>query len=90
MSLEAKEQFHLSMVVAFAVIDALKTYTDGFTIKWPNDIYWKDKKISGILIENELEGKYITQCIKSNANRIRRGCACRDYNLSRALGAKGH
>ena len=62
-ALEAKEQFHLSMAVAFAVIDALKTYTDGFTIKWPNDIYWKDKKIGGILIENELEGKYITQCI---------------------------
>lgn len=62
-ALEAKEQFHLSMVVAFAVIDALKAYTDGFSIKWPNDIYWKDKKIGGILIENELEGKYITQCI---------------------------
>ena len=33
------------------------------SIKWPNDIYWKDKKIAGILIENELEGKFITQSI---------------------------
>lgn len=62
-SLEAKEQFHLSMTAAFAVVDALESYTNGFSIKWPNDIYWKDKKIAGILIENELEGKYITQSI---------------------------
>ena len=62
-ALEAKKQFYLSMIVAFAVVDALSYYTDGFSIKWPNDIYWKDKKIAGILIENELEGKFITQSI---------------------------
>lgn len=62
-ALEAKEQFYLSMTVAFAVVDALGSYTDGFSIKWPNDIYWKNKKIAGILIENELEGKYIAQSI---------------------------
>ena len=32
-------------------------------LKWPNDIYWKDKKICGILIENELEGAYLLRCI---------------------------
>ncbi|MBQ8442966.1 MAG: biotin--[Bacteroides sp.] len=62
-ALEAKEQFYLSMTIAFAIVDALDGYTEGFSIKWPNDIYWKDKKIGGILIENELEGKYITQSI---------------------------
>lgn len=62
-ALEAKEQFYLSMTIAFAVVSALESYTDGFSIKWPNDIYWKDKKIGGILIENELEGSYITQSI---------------------------
>ena len=25
-------------------------------MKWPNDIYWKDKKICGMLIENDLSG----------------------------------
>ena len=60
-SLKAKDQFYLSMIVAFATVDALGDYTDGFSIKWPNDIYWKDQKIGGILIENELEGAYITQ-----------------------------
>ncbi len=62
-AMEAKNQFILSMLAAIACYEALGNYTDGFSIKWPNDIYWKDKKIGGILIENELEGAYITQCI---------------------------
>lgn len=62
-ALEAKKQFYLSMLTAVSVVDALGKYTDGFSIKWPNDIYWRDKKIAGILIENELQGKYITQSI---------------------------
>lgn len=62
-ALEAKHQFYLSMLVATGIVDALSNYTEGFSIKWPNDIYWKDKKIAGILIENILEGKYISQCI---------------------------
>lgn len=61
--LKAKQQFCLSMIVAFSIVDALNHYTKGFSIKWPNDIYWKNKKIAGILIENELEGKYITRSI---------------------------
>lgn len=62
-TIKANQQFHLSMITAIAVIDALTNYTDGFSIKWPNDIYWHDKKICGILIENELEGQYISQSI---------------------------
>ena len=62
-ALEASKQFILSMLAALSCHEALSNYTDGFSIKWPNDIYWKDKKIGGILIENGLEGKYITQCI---------------------------
>ena len=62
-ALEAKNQFYLSMLTAISVVDALGKYTGGFSIKWPNDIYWKDRKIAGILIENELQGKYIEQSI---------------------------
>lgn len=61
--IKANKQFYFSMLVAIAIIDALTDYTDGFSIKWPNDIYWHDKKICGILIENELEGKYLSQTI---------------------------
>ena len=62
-ALEVKKHFCLSMLAALSCIEALGAYTDGFSIKWPNDIYWKDKKIGGILIENELEGGYIVQSI---------------------------
>lgn len=62
-ALKARQQFYLSMIAAFSVVYALDNYTEGFSIKWPNDIYWKDKKIAGILIENELEGEYIAQSI---------------------------
>ena len=27
---------------------------DPVTIKWPNDIYWKDQKVAGLLIENSI------------------------------------
>ena len=62
-ALEVKKHFCLSMLAALSCVEALGAYTDGFSIKWPNDIYWHDKKIGGILIENELEGAYITQSI---------------------------
>ena len=61
--LKARQQFYLSMLVSTAVVYALNNYTKGFSVKWPNDIYWNDKKIAGILIENELEGNYVMQSI---------------------------
>lgn len=60
---EAYKQFDLSMLVSVSIVGVLTDYTEGFSIKWPNDIYWKDQKICGILIENELEGKYLSQSI---------------------------
>lgn len=59
----AREQFHLSQLISLAIKDTLAQYASGFSIKWPNDIYWRDKKICGILIENELCGETIQQCI---------------------------
>ena len=40
------------------MIDVLKKYLpeESLFIKWPNDIYFKDKKIAGILIKNEIKG----------------------------------
>ena len=35
----------------------------GLTIKWPNDIYWQDKKIAGILVENTLVGSEVRYSI---------------------------
>ena len=35
----------------------------GFTIKWPNDIYWDDRKISGTLSECEVNSQGVKRCI---------------------------
>jgi len=53
------ELFLLSELVSVSIKDALDNYTSGITVKWPNDIYWKDKKLAGILIENSLQGSRI-------------------------------
>lgn len=49
-----KEQFALSEAVSLAIVDVLENYAKGFKVKWPNDIYYEDNKICGILIENSL------------------------------------
>ncbi len=59
----ASEQFILSQAIALAVCLTLSRLADGFTVKWPNDIYFGDRKISGTLIECDLQGKHIRNCI---------------------------
>ena len=56
-------QYLLSMTHALALLDTLSCYTDGFSIKWPNDIYWRDRKICGTLIELSVSGGGIASCI---------------------------
>lgn len=58
-----RRQFLLSEAGALAIKDALDSYTDGITLKWPNDVYWNDKKISGTLIETAVDSKGIKRCI---------------------------
>ena len=62
-SIEANQQFVLSKLVSLAVLGVLKEETDEISIKWPNDIYWRDRKIAGILIENDLCGTHIQHSI---------------------------
>jgi BirA family biotin operon repressor/biotin-[acetyl-CoA-carboxylase] ligase len=56
-------QFILSECIALAIRDALSVFVEGITIKWPNDIYYQDRKICGILIENRLSGGRIKDCV---------------------------
>jgi len=52
------EQFQLSACVAVAVQDFFLKYAgDDTKIKWPNDLYWQDRKAGGILIENIVTGE---------------------------------
>lgn len=54
--LEMSHQWALSMAVALACYDFYKNYgsSDDTRIKWPNDLYWQDRKAGGILIENQI------------------------------------
>ena len=56
-------QFAISEAVAVAIVDTLSSYADGFSIKWPNDIYHGDKKVAGILIEHSVMGASINHSI---------------------------
>lgn len=59
----ANRQFIISRIVSLALKKVLDQYMEGVSIKWPNDIYWKDKKIAGMLIENSLMGQKINSSI---------------------------
>ena len=78
---EAADQWRLSMLVAVAVREAitsilspLASRLSPITIKWPNDIYYNDQKLVGILIENTLSGRQIAYTIAGvgiNVNQIK-------------------
>lgn len=73
--LKAENQFSLTQMVSVAMINVLKKYIspNSLHIKWPNDIYFNDKKIAGILIKNEIKGCYLGTSIIGiglNVNQI--------------------
>ena len=62
--LEADKQFYLNMVVCLAVKDFCEQILgDEIKIKWPNDIYYGNEKLGGILIENSISGSRISQSV---------------------------
>jgi birA, biotin-[acetyl-CoA-carboxylase] ligase region len=57
--LEAENQFKISQAVSVAIVETLSQFVDNqnLFIKWPNDIYFGDKKLAGMLIQNTIEGR---------------------------------
>lgn len=54
-ALKTSQQFLLSAAIALGCYDFFKNYAGEETrIKWPNDLYWRDRKAGGILIESRL------------------------------------
>ena len=50
---ELRHLFHLNVIASISILELLKKYNvRDASVKWPNDIMVKNKKISGILIEN--------------------------------------
>ena len=73
--LEAENQFKISQAVSVAIVDTLSQFIDNqrLYIKWPNDIYFGDKKLAGMLIQNTVEGRMMGVSIIGiglNANQL--------------------
>ena len=59
-----KNSFLLNIAVSLAVLKTIKSFDKRQTfIKWPNDILSVNKKISGILIENIINGDNISYSV---------------------------
>ena len=57
-------QFALHTICSLAIYDSLfPLLGNKLKIKWPNDIYYGDKKICGILIENSVRGNTVDSSI---------------------------
>ena len=57
-------QFDLTRVISLGVFDALQPLLGAdLKIKWPNDVYYNDKKLGGILIENLVQGNKIKNSV---------------------------
>ena len=73
--LNSTHQFYLSATVALACLEFFSKYAGRETkIKWPNDLYWRDRKAGGILIENVFTGsewKYAVVGIGININQTK-------------------
>jgi len=70
-----EHQAIFNMAIAVICRDFLSRYAgEATTIKWPNDLYWRDLKLGGILIENSIQGnawKFALAGIGLNINQER-------------------
>lgn len=73
-----KKQFIISQIVSLALKETLDTLIDSVTIKWPNDIYYKDSKLCGILIENILSEDKIESSIIGVGLNVNQESFCSD------------
>jgi len=59
-----ENSFYLSMITALSLYNLLiDEVEDNLWIKWTNDLYYHDKKIAGILIDNTMKGDKIIRSI---------------------------
>ena len=62
-NLSVDNQFFLTRLVSVSLIDFLANFNIPAMIKWPNDLFVNDKKIAGVLIENNVSGSFIQKSI---------------------------
>lgn len=63
--LKVKDHFTLNIAVSLSIYDSLIAFVgkNGLSIKWPNDIYFQEKKLAGILIQNQIKGLFVFKTI---------------------------
>jgi BirA family transcriptional regulator, biotin operon repressor / biotin---[acetyl-CoA-carboxylase] ligase len=73
--LAVSQQFLLSMAIANACHQVYYSYAgEATTIKWPNDIYWHDRKAGGMLLENIVQNskwQFAIAGIGLNINQVK-------------------
>ena len=63
-TIPTQNQFQLHLITTLAIHQTLfPILGKELKIKWPNDIYYRDRKLGGILIENTLKGSHIENSI---------------------------
>ncbi|MCF2488470.1 biotin--[acetyl-CoA-carboxylase] ligase [Dyadobacter sp. CY347] len=61
--LPVADQFLLSQTVALGIHAYAARYVNNAKVKWPNDVYVNGKKVSGVLIENSIQGSRIASSV---------------------------
>ncbi len=72
--IKAQNNFLLSMSVSLGICDFLKEKNISGKIKWPNDILVENKKICGILIENNIKGDFVISSILGVGFNLNQEC----------------
>ena len=79
-----KRQFRLSQAMAVALCEELETKSQTsnlqsqISIKWPNDIYYGEKKLSGTIIETTWAGDMVERCVLGVGINVNQQVFCSD------------
>ena len=81
-----KENYKNTIITPLAIVKALKKYNLNTYIKWPNDIYLDNKKLSGILIEAIYDGSdFLAEIVGIGINKTDKpdvlGIGLSKYNI---------
>ena len=84
--LSAPQSFSLNIITALALHQVLAAYLPReLAIKWPNDLYFQDQKLSGMLIENTVEQQRLKASVIGiglNVNQVEWGPVARATSLA--------
>lgn len=76
--LSVRHAFVLAMAEALALKAALDGYAEDIVLKWPNDVYWHDRKLSGTLIDTSVSKGQIRRMILGTGINVNQKRFCSD------------